>query len=1809
MRTPYRDQLSRALIPLAIALPFALLGTTILPGEVSASLPFDGATPDPHGAGGRELVRAGNGSVPSIPSSGDFPLSISPPSATVVSGQSVVLTAVVGPFAGVFVVEVDSYDWSLSNVTTGSLSAPGANPTTFDAAPVLAPTIEEVSLTVFGLVPDAFGVQYVQASASASITVVAPLSLSPLRITPDPTTPGTLVAFTTTLSGGLPGYETTFDFGDGSSEEVASSAPGIMTATHEYDGGVFSPTVNATSSDGEVATAGSESTVVVTLQLAASIVVPSGADQGAPLTVQASVGGGTPPYSYAWENSWGGSYYGTSSWSFVPSLTGTLGLSLTVTDASGRTAVAPAESLSVHAAPSIGLQTSASRVDVGTPFPLDITVSGGTGPFQLTWTPGLSSPTLMTELPGDGNFAEPYVFDTPGQVWTTASVVDSLGVTSETGSMTGTVEELPQLNLGATPLAVTVGSPFVLTAEVAGGISPYSWSWSFSGPVSTASPSAGDLPGPGDVSWNGTAPVPESFVATLRLTDSSGGSVQSSLSLSVESPLIASLSSPQGRAEVGAPLVLSATITGGLPGYLLSLTASDGEAFQSQVGQGGFADLSLIPRVPGNLTVGLTVQDQLGRTYLASTVVPVAPALSSQISLSSDPVDTGTAATATLTLQGGWAPYSGTITSSNGLVVPFQTARPQIVVALGPASPGSLVLRASASDALGESTLTQRSLQIDTLPAVALTVGSLETDVGTPVPFLVAATGGTGDFPQVTLDFGDGNVSSSWSPTHTYARAGTYLVNASVVDSSGGRGSSAPLRLVVDPAPSVSSSLSSVGADVGVGAAFSSEVEFGTAPFSYLWDFGDGTQSEEADPTHDFAAPGLYRVNLAITDASGQSVSAPVLNVTVAPSPTLSVSANRTDLEVGIGATFQAQVLGGAALASVLWSFGDGSTLSGLCVNHTFQSAGAFSVGAELRDGAGGSASATLVVDVAPSLQVGPVGIDFSQAEVGTPLTLSESPSGGLGPYQLSWQAGAVQSSGSELTSWTLTPASAGTLVGSVQVTDAAGVRGTADFLLPVLPALSLNLTSAPSAPETNLPFRLSAGAAGGVGTVSFSWSLPSGWGDPGNRSGFDAIASGPGSYPVTVDATDALGRTVTATLLVVVAPPLELSLPSSPWEVDAGVPVQVQVGTSGGTGPVITRLTTPFGSYVLGGAPLVFPNAGVYPVQFTSIDQDGAVALARENMTVVPAPSLELMTDHLQVASGQAIPWCVQVLGGSAPETIRWSITGVGTWEGTAVNITVPVPGTYALTVSVDDSAGGSQTRWWNFTAAPDDLRVALNASALFGVAPFQTALLSTVEGGTGPVVARIAVDSSVAGAWVPVVPGDPWVLPLDLGPGLHVVQVQAQDAIGGAASASIEITSLPPLPYPMITPSDPVAQAGVPLALSSSVQGTNGTNLPGESVALAWWGAGVRDLGDGESTFLSDRAGSQVVMLSTTVSYPGAPELENTTLPVTVRVLPGAASELVAVPSSTAATAGLNATIELEATDAFGNPVPGWKGNVTCGPVSGAGETLTSVAPVVEGVADIELNRTRSGTVVYLAQASGLSNTTFTVRWTANGARAVLQLVSWEILGTSLVLNISAFDEFGNPLNNITVSAEVPGGPTTSGVVHDGNLTLTLPGAAEASTIVLSGPDGASTTVALPDPADPSADPVGWVAVVAFLGGLLVTGILLARRHRRRQKKGGSDPSELAGLSPSLLEAKGTLEDIIEHLPGEERDALLILAEEHGIGRSEAEEALVLLEKDGKVDRRTNAEGVERFEPHDPRGPPRRSAGTSPATTEARP
>jgi PKD repeat protein len=121
-------------------------------------------------------------------------------------------------------------------------------------------------------------------------------------------------------------------------------------------------------------------------------------------------------------------------------------------------------------------------------------------------------------------------------------------------------------------------------------------------------------------------------------------------------------------------------------------------------------------------------------------------------------------------------------------------------------------------------------------------------------------------------NFGDGSSSTQMSPTHAYSDAGTYSVTLTVTDDRGGQDSvthSVVTTLPPNQPPTAAFTANANALSVAFDGTGSSDPD-GTI-VKYAWDFGDGSSSAQASPSHTYAAPGTYSVTLTVTDNRGGS--------------------------------------------------------------------------------------------------------------------------------------------------------------------------------------------------------------------------------------------------------------------------------------------------------------------------------------------------------------------------------------------------------------------------------------------------------------------------------------------------------------------------------------------------------------------------------------------------------------------------------------------------------------------------------------------------------------------------------------------------------------------------------------------------------------------------------------------------------------------------------------------------------------------------------------------------------------------------
>jgi serine protease len=124
-------------------------------------------------------------------------------------------------------------------------------------------------------------------------------------------------------------------------------------------------------------------------------------------------------------------------------------------------------------------------------------------------------------------------------------------------------------------------------------------------------------------------------------------------------------------------------------------------------------------------------------------------------------------------------------------------------------------------------------------------------------------------------DFGDGSTSSDTDPTHVYAVANTYTVTLRVTDNGdASRSVSSSVIVASTDNRKPTAAFTAPSCTAGAPCRFddASTDSDGTV-VSRQWEFGSGTSSNEANPSHTFEAAGTYTVTLTVTDDSGASSS------------------------------------------------------------------------------------------------------------------------------------------------------------------------------------------------------------------------------------------------------------------------------------------------------------------------------------------------------------------------------------------------------------------------------------------------------------------------------------------------------------------------------------------------------------------------------------------------------------------------------------------------------------------------------------------------------------------------------------------------------------------------------------------------------------------------------------------------------------------------------------------------------------------------------------------------------------------------
>jgi PKD repeat protein len=156
------------------------------------------------------------------------------------------------------------------------------------------------------------------------------------------------------------------------------------------------------------------------------------------------------------------------------------------------------------------------------------------------------------------------------------------------------------------------------------------------------------------------------------------------------------------------------------------------------------------------------------------------------------------------------------------------------------------------------------------------------------VSFTGSATGGTAPY-SYSWNFGDGSTSAAQNPSHTYNSAGTYTATLTVTDSSSPAKTATSsvtinVSAVGNPLQATAAAMPTSG-QVPLNVAFTGTATGGNPPYSYSWNFGDGSATSTAqNPSYTYNSAGTYTATLTVTDSSSP-VKTATSSVTITASP------------------------------------------------------------------------------------------------------------------------------------------------------------------------------------------------------------------------------------------------------------------------------------------------------------------------------------------------------------------------------------------------------------------------------------------------------------------------------------------------------------------------------------------------------------------------------------------------------------------------------------------------------------------------------------------------------------------------------------------------------------------------------------------------------------------------------------------------------------------------------------------------------------------------------------------------------------
>ena len=216
------------------------------------------------------------------------------------------------------------------------------------------------------------------------------------------------------------------------------------------------------------------------------------------------------------------------------------------------------------------------------------------------------------------------------------------------------------------------------------------------------------------------------------------------------------------------------------------------------------------------------------------------------------------------------------------------------------------------------------------------------------------------------------------------------------------------------------------------------------------------------------------------------------------------------------------------------------------------------------------------------------------------------------------------------------------------------------------------------------------------------------------------------GSYNVSLEATDQYGNSVNASMTEYVNSGPSVKATASYYYVDVGVSDHFYANESGGTPPVSYNWTINGQSFHTQNVSYSFSKVGNYTVEVSVLDAADGTSYSLIHIRANNSPSVKI-TPNKAIASIRTEFESLSE-NGTGQVHLTWEFAS-GSTTGKYANYTFTNAGTQEIIIHATDQGGFSGNFYYNITV---QIYVKISASSVQGIAPLKVNFLSSVLGGS---------------------------------------------------------------------------------------------------------------------------------------------------------------------------------------------------------------------------------------------------------------------------------------------------------------------------------------------------------------------------------------------------------------------------------------------------------------------------------------------